>query len=50
MPIISTEIMRTIDKREKKKKQKTKTKNNKRKTNRDRKEPGEQKLQGKDES
>ena len=50
MPIISTEIMRTIDKREKNKKQKTKTKNNKRKTNRDRKEPGEQKLQGKDES
>ena len=38
MPIISVEIMKTIDEREMQK-------NNKRKTNKDRKEQGEQKLQ-----
>ena len=43
MPIISVEIMKTIDEREI---QKTK----KRKTNKDRKEQGEQKLQWKGES
>ena len=37
MPIISVEIMRTIDEREMQKK-------NKRKTNKDKKEQGEQKL------
>ena len=36
MPIISVEIMKTIDQRE--------MQNNKRKTNKDRKEQGEQKL------
>ena len=39
MPIISVEIMKTIDEREMQK-------NNKRKTNKDRKEQEEQKLQG----
>ena len=38
MPIISVEIMKTIDKREMQK-------NDKRKTNKDRKEQGEQTLQ-----
>ena len=37
MPIISVEITKTIDEREMQK-------NNKRKTNKNRKEPGEQKL------
>ena len=43
MPIISIEIMKTIDEREMQK-------NNKRNTNKDRKEQGEQKLQQKGES
>ena len=43
MPIISVEIMKTIDEREMQK-------NKKRKTNKDRKEQGEQKLQQKGES
>ena len=43
MPIISVEIMKTIDEREMQK-------NKKRKTNKDRKEQGEQKLQRKGES
>ena len=37
MPMISVEIMKTVDEREMQK-------NNKRKTNKDRKEQGEQKL------
>ena len=40
MPVISVEIMKTIDEKEMQKK-----KENKRKTNKDRKEQGEQKLQ-----
>ena len=40
MPIISVEIIKTIDEREMQK-------NNKRKTNKDKKEQGEQKLQRK---
>ena len=47
-PLISLEIMKTLDEREMKKK-KNQTKN-KRKTNKDRKEQGEQKLQRKGES
>ena len=43
MPIISVEIMKTIDERELQR-------NKKRKTNKDRKEQGEQKLQRKGES
>ena len=43
MPIISTEIMKTIDEREMQK-------NNQRKTNKGRKEQGEQRLHWKGES
>ena len=46
-PLISLEIMKTLDEREMKKQ---KPKKNKRKTNKDRKEQGEQKLQRKGES